>query len=397
MGELFKTNSGVPYATRDTKKEELFRTKTDDFSKIHPDAVSAAVEGYFRFPAVWIGAEPEMPNGDFLDYEIHHEIVYRRDLSCDVRVCVRRDGTFLFDFSKWSFAPLVIIPGYEFPGPNITFMPPPEYHRKCDLAENYAVLRAQVMNVHQACISTAEQMLLGRNSHVGAPVTAWSTDKAISFATVPSYADDSEDMHALARNVANNKDGVIRNKMHRPIIDINVIDKSCLLLEEILLKKDMALIQIVEAVYIAASRANEKRFGESVMLAWGACEQLISILWKRKISEAKSSGKNISSDRFDKLKGRDYTASLMIEMLDLDNRINDDLYKMLEGARKARNKWAHEMRPPKQTDANVCVEAAQKLLKLVADVDLAVRSGSRGAAPAWWIWWWEEMLANGGP
>ncbi len=397
MDELFKTKNGIPYATRDSKKEELFRTKTDDFSKIHPDAVSPAVEGYFRFPAVWIEAEPEMSSGDFLDDEIHHQVVYRLDLSCDVRVCVKRDGTFLFDFSKWPLAPLVIIPGYEFPGPNISFMPPPEHQKKYALAESYAVLRAQVMNVHQACISTAEHLVMGSNSHVGTPVTAWNTHKAISFATVPFYADDSQNMHALARNVANNKDRVIRNKMHRPVIKLNVIDRSYSLLEKILLKKDIALIQIIEAVFIAASRANEKRFGESVMLAWGACEQLISILWTRKISEAKSSGKNISSDRFDKLKGRDYTASMMIEMLEFDSKISDDLYKMLEGARKARNKWAHEMRPPKEMDANVCVEAAQQLLKIVADVDLAVRSGSPGAVPAWWIWWWEEMFANGGP
>jgi hypothetical protein len=43
------------------------------------------------------------------------------------------------------------------------------------MAEGFAVLRAQVMNVHQACLTTAEVVVKRGSGIMGFPVTAWNT------------------------------------------------------------------------------------------------------------------------------------------------------------------------------------------------------------------------------
>lgn len=114
------TSTQPPYAVRDPHKEWMYTTRSSDFSRLVPDSVSAAVEGYFRFPAIWVGEPPQDEQAKFLNPTIHHAIVYRKSLSCNIKVCAQRDGTFLFDFSQWPLAPLIIIPGYDIPAPPLS-------------------------------------------------------------------------------------------------------------------------------------------------------------------------------------------------------------------------------------------------------------------------------------
>ena len=136
------------------------------------------------------------------------------------------------------------------------------------------------------------------------------------------------------------------------------------------------------------------------MLAWGACEQLVSILWTSLIKEAKATASdngNVGGERRKKLRGRDYTASIMVEMLENNGKIPHGLYRELEIARKTRNKWAHEMRVPKPSEAHLCVRAARSLLKVTKGIELTLMMGSRGAVPVCHIWGWHDVQANGGP
>ncbi|MBD8531692.1 MULTISPECIES: hypothetical protein [unclassified Massilia] len=387
-----------PYGFRDPNNEELYTTPRTDFKNVTPDGVSAAVEGYFRFPAIWLGIALEDEQARFFDPKLHHEIVYRRDLSCNIKVCAKRDGTFLFDFSQWPLAPIVRIPGYEHP--NEMYRIPPENEKQRKLADSYGVLRAQVMNVHQACLSTAEERLFGIYAPAGVPVASQNTHKSLSFDEAHGYHDNVYDMHALARNVANNKDNVSKPALHRRVVDLSAIDLSFTLLDNILRTGDSGIVQIIEAVFIAARRDSEGRSGECVMLAWGASEQLVSILWNRLIVESKKDkdiGEKIGGERLKKLRGRDYTASVMVEILEMTGKVDSELYRHLEIARKTRNKWAHEMRMPKHSEAYVCLEAARRLLKLALGIDLLIQSGGSGGGPTWWIWGWERTLRNGGP
>ena len=254
------------------------------------------------------------------------------------------------------------------------------------------------MNAHQACLATSESVVKRRSAGMGVPVTAWNTHKAISFDTPPAYNDDTEDSHALAHNVLNNKDQVpCQQPLPRRVLELEVVEHSFELLDHILLCGDSTLIQMVEAAYIATSRWGEKRFGEAVVLAWGVCEQLISSAWSKILEDTKSGEKEprrMPNDRKNKLSGRDYTASVMVEMLEINGRIDWELYRLLEIARKARNNWAHKMRSPKNSEAIICIRAVETLLWQNRGVHLSLQFGRRGGVPQWPIWMWEQCKAK---
>jgi hypothetical protein len=228
---------------------------------------------------------------------------------------------------------------------------------------------------------------------MGFPVTAWNTEKSLTWDTPAPYHDDTEDTHALARNVLNNKYGIARQHLlARRVIELEVVEYSLDLLDHILTASEVAMVQIVEAVYISACRQREKRFGEAITLCWGVCEQLISAAWDKMIEELRTGvadGERMPKDRRMKLKSRDYTASVMVKMLEVNGRLDHELYRLLEIARKARNNWTHEMRIPKEREGSICLQAATRLLKQVKRVHLSLQSGGRGGVPQWPIWIWE--------
>jgi len=154
------------------------------------------------------------------------------------------------------------------------------------------------------------------------------------------------------------------------------------------------LIHIIEAGYIAASRLHYKRIGESITLAWTACEQLISLLWIEMIEDAKNRVINpslINKDRIKKLKGRDYPASVKIEMLQINGKISNDIYKLLTDARKSRNDWVHEMKIPDQRKVSSGFNALEKLLFETKNIEIHYNLTGRGGVPKWPIWNYEEI------
>jgi hypothetical protein len=389
-----------PLGYRLPEEEHLFKRPTRDRS-IVSDCVSPAVEGYFRIPPVWVGDAPDRRDVALLNPSVHHAVVYRKTLRCSINVSVQRDGTFLFDFSSWPLAPILVIPGFRIPDPSKPYRLPQAHTREEEKAEKYAVIRAQVMNVHQACLSTSEAMLMRRAAAMGFPVTSWNTLKALSLDVDHPYFDDTEDTYTLARNVINNVCSIQRDHpLERRTIEIEVIDHSLDMLDDILVQQDVVLLQVIESAYTSACRSREKRLGEAVTLAWGACEQLILVLWKDMLDERNAQGRTpnrIGRERRKKLTGRDYTASVMTEVLEISGRINHEIYRLLELARKSRNDWTHQMREPKESEAYICIQALTRLLQHVKGIRLELQSGGAGGVPEWPVWLWEEVRAQGGP
>lgn len=384
---------GAPWGERREEDLPLFVRPSSD-PLIEPDRVGPAVEGYFRVPAIWVGETPDAREVSVLNPAVHHAIVVGKQLTCGIKAYARRDGTFLFDFSEWALAPIVVIPGYRKPAGGGGYRPPMIHQNAEQQAEHNAIIRAQVMNVHQVCFSTAERQVTGVHAMMGFPVTAWSAHKSLSATGVKDYYDDVEDLLALARNSLNNKDGVHRqHPLHRRTIEISVVERSFELLDNILAEGDLENVRLVEGGYMAACRQRDKRSGEAVVLAWTVCEQLIALLWKRTLDALKVSGgaDRMPKERREKLLGRDYTASVMVESLEITGRIDRELYRSLEVVRKARNKWAHEMRTPKEQEIYFSIRSVEALLLLVKNVPVSLQSGGRGGVPQWPIWMWNEV------
>lgn len=379
----------APKAHRSVKDASIFRKPSDD-PGIRPDTISPAIEGYFRIPPVWIGEEPPPELAVTLDPKVHHDVVIKKKLGCDIEVYVQRDGTFLFDFSAWTLAPSIVIPGFKIDDPRKSYIVPTETINAEEQAEEYAVLRAQVMNAHQAFLTTSELLVKRTSGQMGFPITSWNNYKALSF-HAPHYMDSQDNIQYLARNIINNKDQVSgRKSVSRRVLPLDVVERSFELLDQLLSTNETVLIKMVEGIYMSACRCYDKRYGEAITLTWAVCEQLLSTLWEEFLDEAKSKGRMVATRR-KKLKGRDFTASSITEILELNGRIDHSLYLLLEATRKSRNKWAHDLREPKEDEVCEAIRTAETLLSHVKGIQLSLQCGGPGSVPSWNIWVWENV------
>ena len=372
----------TPRGTRNPDEEYLFKQPTSD-PTIKPDKITAAVEGYFRLPAIWVGEPPEENSVLQLNPQVHHSAVITRPLNCGISVRALRDGTFLFDFSDWPPAKRVEIPGYRTPGLQVPHYPAKEHEEAEQRAERIAAFRAQVMNVHQACLATSQWLLRRNSTGVGLPVTSAEALKGLTFEEALLYRYNAGNNRDIIRSVMNNNATVPEvPTFHRHVLEIDVVEHAMDLFDDIVSSKESAMVQMIEAVYLAAYRCQEGRFGEAIVLAWGVCEQLLAAAWARLLD-----CDGVSSDRRKRLQGRDYSASVKTEFLQLVGAIELPVYQQLEQARKARNKWAHEMREPSPNDVRNGVKAAQDLLEMLYDYRLSIPLiEATPSVPGWYVW-----------
>jgi len=346
-----------------------------------PDRVNAVVEGYFRIPAVWIGQAP--PTGTS-GISVSRTVVVKKVLPCGIEAYAMRNGQFLFDFLKSRVGEVVRAPGFR-----IESMPYTKPHatvKAHEKAEQISLLRTQIMNVHQAFLTSAEIELRRRSAAMGFPITAWATDSSIGISHPVAYHDDVEGIHAMARNVLEGRYTTPQMSFQRRVLEIDVVERSFDALGSVIDLDGGRYISVVEAAYQSACRATELRMGESIAIGWTACEQLVSLEWKDLLAgndDRRGPDSKLSRDRKKKLLGRDYTASVMVEVLELNGKLDEQLYKSLEIARKARNNWAHDMKVPSGSEVWSCLDAIQRLLARRGIV-VFLQSGFRGAGSAAW-------------
>jgi hypothetical protein len=273
----------VQKGRRKGENDALF-TKPTTKEGVTPDRVSPAVEGYYHLPARWIGEQPNSNLVTKFNPTILHETVLSRAMNCGIHVRVRRDGLFLFDFSNCSVAPMITIPGYLIDDPSSPSQATKEHQEAEAKAEEIAILRAQIMNIHQVCLAVAFYNLRYTSTMSGFQVNSSNTIKSWSLDHDPEYYDDPEDVYELARNVLNNSHNIAGGgQTNRIVMDMDVVNHSFDLLDKILMRDDLSLIRLLDAACMSASLRREKRNGESIAVGFTVCEQILSIAWKRLI------------------------------------------------------------------------------------------------------------------
>ena len=378
---MSKVPRGAPLPERAQTEEKL-----SDDSAIVSETITPAIEGFFRVPPIWVGEKPAPESVRTLNPQVHHSVIVETELDSGVIVRVQRDGTFLYDFSSWRLAPQIVIPGYVHPGANVPHRLAVETDKALLAAEEFSVQRARFINVHQACLATSELILRQLNDQMGIPVDAQNTLKGQSFHDAVSYNENVTDVHSLARNTANNRYTVLPNRLiPRRVVDVEVVEHSLESLSQILRKDDTTLLQLIDSLYGAAQSYVERRAGEAVVVAWTVCEQLLSEAWFSLLNDTKSQ-RRMTGRRRKKLEGLDYTASVKIETLEIQGRIDYELYGRLEEARRARNGWVHGMKEPSYLDVWNTFGAAQLLLHKLRGVGIQLTlTDPRSGVPDWYL------------
>lgn len=332
--------------------------------------ISPAVAGYFRIPPVWVG---DKPTENELLYEKVVDLIrdqYHRVLCGCIDVRVRRDGVFLFDFSRWAPAESTEIPGYiPQPGQRI----PREITDAENLAERRLALRTAVMNVHQACLSTAETVIHKRSTKLGEPIHPYHTIRPLTLDEQKfdrlSYNDPTESFIRLQMDSIENRQ--IASLKTRLLIEQDTLEFSFELLERILDNEFEDLAQLVELLYRAAAEYPEQRFAESLILSWAVCEKLLDRLWRTYIGEntmGDDGTQRINRKRRDKLSSRDFTASVISEILELNRQLPFPLFQNLETVRQSRNAWLHSLKTVSDHDAAMAVRTTEQFMEHVTGI-----------------------------
>jgi hypothetical protein len=142
-------------------------------------------------------------------------------------------------------------------------------------------------------------------------------------------------------------------------------------MEKILSHKFDDLPILTEMLYRAALQYSECHFADALILGWTVCERLLNASWDEFLLDNKNSieaDTRIDSDRMQKLRGRDFTASIILENLELAGRIPIKLFKEIDGVRKARNGRLHKLKAVTDREAVSAIRVAQEFLTLFTGI-----------------------------
>jgi len=108
-------------------------------------------------------------------------------------------------------------------------------------------------------------------------------------------------------------------------------------------------------------------------LSWAVCEKTINHLWGEFLLGKRAECEEvvrINKKRTKKLKGRDFTASIVSEILELSDVLKTQLFHRVDDARKKRNAWLHSLDVIDDRDAASAMRAATGLFELATGVAL---------------------------
>jgi hypothetical protein len=121
---------------------------------------------------------------------------------------------------------------------------------------------------------------------------------------------------------------------------------------------------------------DDQDFDPSLIQSWALVERLLTTLWERyiaehrtiEIDETQTAFINVGRREF--LRGRDFTASVVAEVLSLLGQLSLDLYERVGPVRRARNRWIHALEPVTAGQSAASRALALDLLRVVHDIDL---------------------------
>ena len=116
------------------------------------------------------------------------------------------------------------------------------------------------------------------------------------------------------------------------------------------------------------------QFASAHLTAWTITEQVISIIWRdyqSSVSSGPQATTNMSKARRDILNGRDFTASVITQVLSLARKVSDEQLSKLDRARRDRNNFAHSLVPISGEAAQNALQIASEMLSGVIGVRIA--------------------------
>ena len=281
------------------------------------------------------------------------EIVWQQVGLYGVPILARRDGFVIFDFEK---------------SPEYAYVPaqPGESDveaGKARLQQNYRrfhYMSAFLMALHSGMAETKKAGM-----PVQAPLNpvnylkAWDVGGMWKVTTPQGHATEGSKF--------------VAQDMKTDVLDhaVRVLERS-----DAVFGKDG--IKILALCLTAGHQYSLHQFESAHLIAWSVIEKQINKIWADLVvalDEKNGGHTKINRDRRDTLTGRDYTASIVTQMLSLHGKIDDNMLSELNKARQKRNDFAHNLGSVTWQDSGWAIGTANRLITEVIGVTVSCQTG----------------------
>jgi len=307
---------------------------------------------FLLHPPLWCGDEPAERTK-----EAFSESVWRSRLQIGLEISVTREGLVLIDFGGW-----------------------PETSKAQAVKDNdidalveMDERRVAVGNAFLACLHTALlfRQRMGHRAQVITPAeVVHVTDIGLPDGT--AFFFDDRPLTAVVSAAVPGSEFDDQN-VRMLVVETATLDTASRLLDEMLIQRAIDGARTAALLLRAAKAAEDEEYGLALIIAWSLSEQMLNARW---VDYLKRQG--ASKSRIKKLQERDWTASVVTEALSIAKALTDEHYTELNAVRKARNRWAHELRPITEDEAHRAVKLAGSMLTSVGGFSLALRPWRRG-------------------
>ena len=271
------------------------------------------------------------------------------------------------------------------PGRALPSDPVPDF----DASAAVAINRARIMNAHVACLHTAI-VRLQNYSHEVMVLNPSDVISANSFEEGYGGSGDPRVMElSLARFRSTYRENLPpifdwRLRSRSLIVELDTVAESFRLLDVIIDHASTDALLLCDLFIRSCKAYEEHNYNLCLITAWAVTENLLQKLWVRYIEENRQreiDGEEVSFVSGARKKtledGRNFSASVISEVLSLNAHLPFHIYKDLTKTRKARNNWIHGLRSVSRESAYTSVEVVVQMLDLVEDIALEVALASR--------------------
>ncbi|MGH3377664.1 MAG: hypothetical protein ACRDS0_03890 [Pseudonocardiaceae bacterium] len=286
----------------------------------------------------WLVTEPEPGRLSFSPDEFFEELA-SWDLSINLSISALRGAMLVFDFKNY-------------PGANIASNLPAAQH--FDALVSATQTQVALMNAFAYCLHVAR---ITEENHATDGFRVRHKD-LIFTQDSPSLA-----MSGSAITHLQMIPGVGFSAINPPrfeAIPETTIAAACELLGFIVQHEVTNALDLVVLTNDAMVSYRDHEFSSALVTAWTVCEALLTYHWREYIEDPKR--QSMTSKRSKKLTGRDFTASVITEVLELAGVVTPELLKQIDRVRAARNKWMHATQSPNREIAGDSLSLATTML-----------------------------------
>ena len=307
----------------------------------------------------WIAGQPEPAN--------RTDVAWEGLALQDVPITALRDGVIIFEFDKSDEYAGGAVPAYTLPEDRRI----PQHVTKADRERiDFGYRRFLYMNAFLLALYSGLSIVQRRGTMVQDPADP------TNYVGAERTADGWRVFMEYGRKID-------YPSQRSDNIEIETLDHSLDILHKFHAAIGPASLDILSLTYTSCAQYARHQFSSAHLIAWAAIEALLNVIWANLQADIDvSAGGHTKMNRHRKklLAGRDYTASVVSQILSICGKIDDETLERLDEARRKRNAFAHTLTPIGADDAGKAIRLATDMITNIVGMRVTSQLGL-----AFWI------------